>query len=161
MKHYPDDATLEAIRNEAASAMVDSPHSMVGTALRTEAFQTWLSALLNPEYGTQKEPPTTGQKLADDWMFGCDAKVNVLELDLRRLEQMIDNALAQNDRALPEIPDGWYIGSLSNGGMATNTPWWKCTLNRISDRSRPSGLGPTPRQAVLNAIAKIGEKDNG
>lgn len=131
----PDDATLENMLPHAYEAM-KGVSDAIGIAyehgleldwkdgkpplfhalkdmMATEAFQTWLSALM-----------------------------------------------AQNDRALPEIPDGWHLARLK-------AEWKKSGGVRVysaiilSDDGIITERGPTPRQAVLNAIAKIGEKDNG
>lgn len=64
--------------------------------------------------------------------------------------------LAPSERVLPELPEGWRISKLINGGTATETPWWSCTLHSLNNvYRRPTALGPTPRAAVEAAIGKV------
>jgi hypothetical protein len=66
-------------------------------------------------------------------------------------------AALDNPNTLPDLPDGYYLLSLSHGGIATKQPYWTCTIASKADFGKryKRALGDTPRDAALNAIAKI------
>lgn len=83
-------------------------------------------------------------------MLNCELN-NLAATRLRELES----------RALPELPEGWHLHRLSE--RVTNLgKWdgiWGASIAKIGNYSRSltNGRGNDAREAVLNAIAKIGE----
>lgn len=110
----------------------------------------------------------------DGWMTTASAHGDK-QADLMRaalstpaFQTWLSSLLAQNDRALPELPEGWRIHMLLEPEMqSTRDPSeydFACQIRdqHVMDASpepviQHTGYGPTPRQAVLNAIKKIGE----
>lgn len=70
----------------------------------------------------------------------------------------LSSLMAQNDRALPDVPDGWRMGFIAWVGAGTKDgPLAGIAREFSSSTADIQASGPTPRQAVLNAIAKIGD----
>lgn len=63
---------------------------------------------------------------------------------------------ALEERVLPELPEGYRFSYFYGGGAK-----YVCILNDMYGRGEPRGEGPTPRAAVLAAIAKIEGDKNG
>lgn len=67
--------------------------------------------------------------------------------------------LAPDERTLPELPQGWEISNLCSVWHKTNEVLkWHCKI--VQNRTQPDSYmvvseGPTPRAAVLAALARI------
>ena len=61
----------------------------------------------------------------------------------------------QDDMLIPELPEGWYVISLFQ--LLGEEYVWRCNLGERTTYGIASGDGTTPREAVLAAIARIGE----
>lgn len=77
--------------------------------------------------------------------------------DLYSLAALEAEINAMQDMCIPELPKGWRIGTLGLD-VVHHEQYWFCRLDRENGERRYAE-GPTPRAAVLAAIAKIEQGD--
>jgi len=89
---------------------------------------------------------------------GCGASYDCCtDTESEAAEMWNTRASLTDDRTLPELPDGWfYTGMYQSDIVDPNAEGWVFQVGK--NLERVSGEGPTPRAAVLAAVAKIGEK---
>ena len=122
-------ARAMAMAMALANLMTDSTNSLI-EIVREELNDLW------------SELPNQGhyQCNYDRANLKAHQALNTLSLRIKELES----------RALPEWPSDWVLNALEQKRLS-----WHCQIDHIEEDQCYFGEGPTPREAVLNTIAKI------
>lgn len=118
---------LEALRQPSPAIMPDALPPDATIMKTAEAFGDYVRA--NPV-----------SPLLDRWKaaLSCDAFRNWMG--------------GVGERTLPELPEGWRVNGLSQLDLEK---WCVEVFDHLYERNAYYGEGPTPRQAVLAALANI------